>query len=392
MGGAAMRAVHHVMDTEDEIWLMLMADDFKLESTCQRPALPIVGTLLPLTVLGFPLSWKKVQGGEKLEWIGYEVWVRELALGITAARAAWASDWCSRVARDGMVPTSEFATGIGRLSFICGALEYERPFLAPCYALWANLRANDPTGRGRNANRKVPLYVACSLEFMDAGIAARKTYPSASKHLPTDFCPRVDARAEGQEVMLGGWLPVKGESGKIEKRKSPWFSLKLDEDTAPWAFCRSGEPYRAIAALEAMATLVSVVAFAAWLPQRSETHVTVTSLTDNQGNSHALTHLSSARFPLCVVAMELSAQMDRLGVRLDVRWSPREWNQEADDLSNGKTEGYSVANRVMQNISEIKWLVLDDLMNFGVNFEKERNNAKKRIQREARDQEKLRRQ
>ena len=140
-----------------------------------------------------------------------------------------------------------------------------------------------------------------------------------------------------------------------------------------------------------MATLVSVVAFAAWLPQRSETHVTVTSLTDNQGNSHALTHLSSTRFPLCVVAMELSAQMDRLGLRLDVRWSPREWNQEADDLSNGKAVGYCVANRVMQNISEIKWLVLDDLMNFGVKFEKERDNAKKRRQREARDQEKLRR-
>ena len=378
LGGAAMRAVHHVMDSADEIWLMLMADDFKLESTCPRPSLPIVGTLLLLSVLGIPLSWKKVQGGEKLEWIGYEVWVRELALGITAARAAWASGWCSRVARDAMLPTAEFATGIGRLSFICGVLEYERPFLAPCYAHWANLRSNDPTGRGRKANRKVPLYVACALEFIGSRVTARRSYPSASKHLPTDLCPRVDARAEGREVMLGGWLPIRDERGKIDKGRSPWFVVKLDEETAPWAYCRSGEPYRTIAALEAMATLVAIVSFAPWFPQRAETHVTITSLTDNQGNSHALTHLSSTRFPLCVVAMELSAQMDRLGLRLDVRWAPREWNQEADALSNGKTDGYSMANRVAHNLKDHKWFVLDDLMRFGSEFEKERNRNRKK--------------
>ena len=63
LGGAAMRAVHHMMDPDDEIWLLLMADDFKLESTCMRPSLPIIGTLLLLSVLGIPLSWKNVQGG-----------------------------------------------------------------------------------------------------------------------------------------------------------------------------------------------------------------------------------------------------------------------------------------------------------------------------------------
>ena len=384
LGGAAMRAVHYVMDPEDEIWLLLMADDFKLESTCARPSLPILGTLLFLSVLGIPLSWKKVQGGEKLEWIGYEVWVQELALGITASRAAWASGWCSRVARDGMAPTAEFATGVGRLSFICGVLEYERPFLAPCYAHLANLRSNDPTGRGKNANRKVPLYVACALESLGSRIAQRRSYPSASKHIPTEFCPRVDARAEGQEVMLGGWSPVRDEYDKVDKTKSPWFALKLDEDSAPWAYCRRGEPYRTIAALEAMAILVAVVSFASWIPHRSEAHVTVTSLTDNQGNSHALTQLSSTRFPLCVVAMELAAQMDRLGLRLDVRWAPRDLNQEADDLSNGKVENFNAAHRVEVDVKESSWLVLNELMKFGQNFEKERNRARKKRLRDAR--------
>ena len=191
------------------------------------------------------------------------------------------------------MPTAEFATGIGRLSFICGGASVRASIFEPCYAHWANLRANDPTGRGRSACRKLPLYVACALEFMGTRIEARKKYPSTTKHVPTDFCPRVDARAEGHEVMIGGWLPIKGTSGSIDKNLSPWFSIGLCEETAPWAYCRGGEPYRTIAALEAMATLVSIVAFSAWLPRHSASHVTVTSLTDNQGNKHALKRLAA---------------------------------------------------------------------------------------------------
>ena len=149
LGGAGVRAIHHIMDNADELWLLLMADDLKIECTGPRPPSTIVASLLILSMLGFPLSWTKVKGGERIEWIGYEVWVRELRLGMTSARAAWAIEWCSRIVRDRVVTPSEFATGIGRLSFICGVLEYERPFLSPCYAHLANLRSNDTGGQKR---------------------------------------------------------------------------------------------------------------------------------------------------------------------------------------------------------------------------------------------------
>ena len=48
LGGAAIRIVHHVMDVADELWVLLMADDLKIESTCARPAMPILATLLLL--------------------------------------------------------------------------------------------------------------------------------------------------------------------------------------------------------------------------------------------------------------------------------------------------------------------------------------------------------
>ena len=74
--------------------------------------------------------------------------------------------------------------------------------------------------------------------------------------------------------------------------------------------------------------------------------------------------------------MELAAQMDKMRVRLDVHWTPRNLNQEADDLSNGKIEDFSTANRVTSDIREIEWLVLDKLMKFGMSFEKERIETK----------------
>ena len=118
MGGASVRAAHHVTS---------------IESTNRRPAIPILITLLFLGVLGFALSWRKVNGGNRIEWIGYEVWAKELRLGIAASRASWAIDWCRRLARDGATTTAELATGVGRLSFVCGVMEYERPLLPPSH-------------------------------------------------------------------------------------------------------------------------------------------------------------------------------------------------------------------------------------------------------------------
>ena len=271
-------------------------------------------------------------------------------------------------------------------------MEYERPLLSPCFAHLANLRAGDPNGRGNKSVRPLPLYVACALEFFAARIEERRSYPSTTAHMPTEFCPRVDARAEGSEAMVGGWLPQRNASGAIDKACSPWFSLALDENTAPWAFCREGEPYRTIAALEAMATLVSVIAFAPWIPTNAAAHVTLTSITDNQGNQSALTHLSTTRFPLNVVTMELACQMDKMCLRLDVRWAPRTVNVEADDLSNGNTDGFDIANKALENIADIPWVILDKMMKFGLAFEKQRSkrrNKRKRDRRQAPGEEEI---
>ena len=333
------------------------------------------------TVFGFPLSWAKTQGGSRAQWIGYDVWIKEHSLGITEARAASVVSWARKVINDRATTVNDFETGVGKLSFCCGVLEYERPFLAPCYNFLARLikqsitvgaaargvKRMRPSATQNSAIRPLPLYVACALSFLAARIEQRRVYPSASRRVDTDFCPRVDARADGKTAMLGGWLLTRDSTGKLSKATSPWFSVELTELTAPWAYYK-GLPFKTIAALEAMATLLAVVAFSEHIPREANAHVVMRSVTDNQGNERALSKLSSTKFPLSVVSMELAAQMEAKGLRIEMQWAPREHNQEADDLSNGVTSGFVPGLRKLKSFSEIKWVVLDELMRFGLEF------------------------
>ena len=47
---------------------------------------------------------------------------------------------------------------------------------------------------------------------------------------------------------------------------------------------------------------------------------------------------------------------------MDLRWKPREENQEADDLSNMKVDGFSPDLRIRAGPDRIKFLVLGGLM------------------------------
>ena len=69
---------------------------------------------------------------------------------------------------------------------------------------------------------------------------------------------RVDAKAEGLAVAVGGWAPFHNEQGQVVTSKSRWFSVTLTEKNAPWAFV-SGVPARAISTLERLATTLGLV-------------------------------------------------------------------------------------------------------------------------------------
>ncbi len=356
LGGALVRALHLVLHPRDEIWALLMADDFKLESSGRRPARAVVKSIILLLILGLPIAWPKIQGGTRIAWIGYEIWLDRLAVGISARRAAWCTNFLNKLARDGRCDLGYLRSGIGRLTFVVTALEWERPFLAPYYSFLA-LHA----GRG---HRALPLYIRLISRYLSERIGLRRVYPSATKRPLHIDAFRVDAHAEGHVIGIGGWLPRRDSDGALQTWLSPWFSFQLDYAAAPWAYAR-GEPYRSIAALEAVGVLVALLAFKDHLAAGSDSVYTVRGLTDNRGNRSTVSRLRSSKFPLCAVLMEVAAQSESLGVRLALDWIPRDWNQEADALSNGVLAGFDPKKRVEIEWARVPWLVLHWAMEEG---------------------------
>ena len=182
---------------------------------------------------------------------------------------------------------------------------------------------------------------------------------------------RVDAKAEGDLITLGGWLPVCDGDGMPRTELSPWYSVDLDKTNAPWAYCK-GEPYRTVSALELIASTAGLVIFEKWMPTAAggpcEAAVQVTGFTDSQVSAAVVDKGMTTSFPLCVVAMELSAQLESRKLRLKLHWSPREVNVEADNLTNKIFSGFTEEKRLEVDWTRMPWLVLDDAMRSGLNF------------------------
>ena len=176
--------------------------------------------------------------------------------------------------------------------------------------------------------------------------------------VPESF--RADAKAEGEEVRIGGW--ELGPAGDTTTAR--WFSETLTRFNAPWVF-ESGEPFRVIAALELLATLCCVVAFPPEVEDARAGSLTISGTTDNLGNKAVVSRLMTTKYPLVAVLMELAAQLLQRGQMLNLNWAPRLQNLEADALSNADYRGFDAARRVRVNVGAHPWIVLPDMLAAG---------------------------
>ena len=96
--------------------------------------------------------------------------------------------------------------------------------------------------------------------------------------------------------------------------------------------------------------------------------VAVTGLTDSQVSSAVVSRGLTTAFPLCAVAVELSAQLEARGAELFLEWIPRDANREADRLADGRWEGFDERHRVHVDLQAVGWLVLPELLVAGQKF------------------------
>ena len=351
-----------------QTWHMLVADDFLLEAGGPEYRSALMAFFVLCAVSGAPLSWNKTAGGDTVSWVGFELLLRSHKLGISQRRAEWFTRWTREVAQAGHVNISTFEEGLGRVMYVAGALEYERPFLAPLYKFMSL--------HPRGSVRKVPAYVSFFLAHLSRQIEENRHYSCATEQRSSAVSPRVDAQASESRTGLGGWLPVLDENGTPDPWRSPWFSIEVTEEEWPWVYEKGGRPALIISTLEALAVLISLRLFFGGTASQHRSKIMVApTWTDNRGNGSALNKLMTTKFPASAVLMELATYTKKMGMKVLVEWTPRAGNREADALANGDSSLFDPRRRV-QLESDVQWEVLDQALRRGREAESETATAR----------------
>ena len=350
VASGAVRLLHALADRDLAVYHMLYSDDGWLNATGEYFWRKILFWIFALQVFELPLSWKKVRGGREVQWIGYQLNVKDFSRGISEKKVRWFSEWLGKHSHAGGVLGHDLKAALGRLTFVGGALQHVRPFLGPLFAWSAVLSPGHFV--------QFPLAVFLILCFIREEIS--RVSMKVVERIPQeegDFF-RVDARAGKDCVVVGGWESM----GGCCTQEARWFSVRLNRRNAPWAFVK-WEPFRVIASLELVAVLVAVMTFGQggrWCHRRGQ--LWLPAITDNLGNSYVLEKFMASTFPMSVVLMELSAQLGRMDMHLQLGWVPRDQNREADALTNECFADFNPAHRVEVQFDKLPFIVLDSLM------------------------------
>ena len=249
---------------------------------------------------------------------------------------------------------------MGRLQFLAGPLEEIRPFLGYLYA-WS-------CAGPRYSKPRMPAMILLILKFIAELLKTARMSECRSRAKDLGEVFRLDAKAEGENVAIGGWRCRPGRP----TREAEWFAVSLNRRNAPWAFSK-GEAFRTIASLELLGALVSVMVLLPVQDIRTASTglATMSCGTDNQGNTYLLDKLMTTKFPLGVILMELSMQLRLRRACLHARWLPRLQNEEADALTNGDYRHFDLAKRIPVVLESLDFRVMSQLFAVSEDYEKE---------------------
>lgn len=377
-------------------FLFRFADDFLILSSNKewsqdRPPekyyMAILRFFLLCNLVSFPIKWKKTHGGFSCDFVGNQFNWLKLEGGLSEKRSLWLVNWANKTADAGIVESRELRASLGRFSFSTTLLRYMLPFLGPFYAWLATL----PDG----AARPLPLALIVLLRWLAQKITASPKVPLRPICTYSDTVYWTDAKAEGMTVVVAGYERT---SIGADTRSCRWFAYTLTPQNAAWAFIKEKQAFRVIAALELYASLLCLLLFLPQEQQSATMGIVLTGMTDNKSNTSLVAKAMSSKFPLYIVLIEFTEQLLAKGVSLELKWTPREHNQDADDLTNSKQDNFSQDLRIDTPLEELPWKVLPELMRTATDLYKDIKSSKEQKLldtphklRKTRPQEKLKR-
>lgn len=164
---------------------------------------------------------------------------------------------------------------------------------------------------------------------------------------------RTDAKCETGKVTFGGYHLGDGR----------WFSLSVSPSEAPYLFKANGDSQWASAPSELLAVMVAlqVYGFLDESSERKHFDLVVQGGTDNRSIEQMMRKSATTRWPLVLVNMQLTDSLMRSGMRVGLKWRPRDENTIADDLTNEKFDQVDPSKRVDIRWNEIKLTLLNKL-------------------------------
>lgn len=248
------------------------------------------------------------------------------------------------------------------MNFSAMALIYERPFLGILYS-WVSTVA-----RSGVLTARLPWAVAFTLKWISDkvnGEGRTMRAPDVPLASSIDWF-RSDAKATDTQAWVGGWeLPISGKSTDAR-----WFAFEVTKEHYGWAFAK-GSPKKAIAALEMLASLVSLKLFYKPGTDKAPRNCFVTASTDNKGNSFIIQKMMTTKYPGLLVLMEMAEELRSYNSTLELTWLPRESNVEADALTNGDYSGFNLSLRIPADYDKIGWRILPLLQDSALSLYKE---------------------
>ena len=297
--------------------------------------------------------------------------------GFSQRRAEWFIMWTRTTAELKTVHLAKFEEGLGRIMYVTGVLEHERPFMAPLYKFM--------TIHPRHSVQAVASFVAFFLRFLAGQIEQRRHCACAVQTYPPSAV-RVDAQASAERTDIGGWLPSVLPDGSLDS----WSSrLPAEARKLSWVYEKSDKPSLFFSTFEAFS--FSLVLLFDDVPSEPRTKVQVApTWTDNRGNGSALHKLMTSRYPASGVLMEMSAPLLQRGLQSSVQGAPRTANREADRLANQRVHtGLQPAYECVIDPETIPWILLPRALAEGRQAERQ-DFQRRRRQRRRRQEERLR--
>ena len=194
---------------------------------------------------------------------------------------------------------ADFRVELGSIGFTVGALDKPKPFLFLLYAWVASVDQWSASGK----------CLFRGLWRPRCGTARRSSTQRGDDGREAASWFRADAKAEGQSVAIGAWECL-GGTNPPKRDCSPPLLTKI----APWAPSR-GESFRSIAAIELFASFASLTVFTKNEKDCERCVLHVTGLTDNSGNTSALSRFMSPMFLLVVIMTEWGHNCRQRGLK-----------------------------------------------------------------------------